>query len=211
MRARLALALAALILAGLAPAGAAERVDHYVLALSWSPTYCASRKPADEPLQCGLDADRTFIVHGLWPNTADAAPSYCRTGARPPSRRVVDGVLDIMPSPGLVRYQWKKHGTCSNLSPADYFAVMRRAREKVQVPAGLATIRETIRVRPEVLRAAFLKANPGMKEDGIYIACRGDDLVDVRICLTPDLGFRACPGVARQRCRTKVLEVDPPR
>jgi len=190
---------------------AAEPVDHYVLALSWSPTYCESRDPRDAPLQCALDADRTFIVHGLWPNTAHSAPANCRTSARGPSRRTVSGILDIMPSEGLVHYQWRKHGTCSNLDAADYFDVMRAAREKVTVPAGLATIRETIKVRPEILRQAFMKANPGLPAEGIYIACRGDSLVDVRICLTPDLGFRDCPRVERQRCRSPMLDIDPPR
>lgn len=189
----------------------AEPVDHYVLALSWSPTYCESRSPRDAPLQCALDADRTFIVHGLWPNTAYSAPSDCRTSARPPSRRTVRDMLDIMPSEGLVRYQWRKHGTCSDLDAADYFDTVRAAAARVSVPAGLSTIREAIRVRPEILRQAFIKANPGLPADGIYIACRGDSLVDVRICLTPDLSFRDCPRVERRRCRTRLLEIDPPR
>lgn len=202
-----ALALAA---SGGAPALSAD-VDHYVLALSWSPTYCASRDPRDEPLQCALDADHTFIVHGLWPNTARSAPANCHTRARAPSRRTVDGMLDLMPDPGLVRYQWRKHGTCSNLSARDYFETVRRAAAAVTVPPGLATLRKAIKVRPEVLREAFLRANPGLPEDGIYIACRGEDLVDVRICLTPSLDFRDCPRVRNRRCRTPVLDVEPPR
>ena len=204
--------LAAFALAALAGQPSAQpAVDHYVLALSWSPTFCAGRDPAREPLQCALDADHTFVVHGLWPNTAHDAPANCRTRERGPSRSVVRQMLDIMPSESLVRYQWKKHGTCSGLDAADYFETVREAAAKVVVPAGLATIRETIRVRPEVLRAAFVKANDGLAEDGIYVACRGDDLVDVRICLTPSLQFRDCPGVARRRCRTRILEVEPPR
>lgn len=208
--ARALLAVIALAVPAAAPQ-AQPVVDHYVLALSWSPTYCAGRDPAREPLQCALDADRTFVVHGLWPNTADAAPANCRTRQPAPSRREVRGMLDIMPSESLVRYQWKKHGTCSGLTPAAYFETVREAAAAVTIPPGLATIRETIRVRPQVLREAFVKANPGLKEDGIYVACRGEDLVDVRICLTPSLEFRDCPGAARRQCRTRILEVEPPR
>lgn len=207
-----AVAIAAIVALAALPGGlSAAPVDHYVLALSWSPTYCASRDPTREPLQCGLDADRTFIVHGLWPNTADAAPSNCRTRHPAPTRAQVRSVLDIMPSEGLVRYQWKKHGTCSGLTAADYFAAMRAAYERVTIPAGLATIRQSLRVRPAVLREAFERANSGLPADGILIACRGDDLVDVRICLTPSLDFRDCPRAARRRCRAPMLEVDPPR
>ena len=88
---------------------------------------------------------------------------------------------------------------------------VRRAAAAVTVPPGLATLRKAIKVRPDVLREAFLRANPGLPEDGIYIACRGEDLVDVRICLTPSLDFRDCPRVRNRRCRTPVLDVEPPR
>ncbi|WMS41609.1 ribonuclease T [Acuticoccus sp. MNP-M23] len=192
-------------------AGADDPVDHYILALSWSPTYCAGRAPSDAPLQCALDADRTFIVHGLWPNTRRDAPEFCRTRERRPSRRLINSMLDIMPSRGLIGYQWKKHGTCSGLRPDAYFDLMRRAAAKVQIPAGLQMINQPLSVRPAVLREAFLRANPAMDESDFYVRCRGDDLIDVRICLSPALGFVACPNVRARRCRSRLLEIDPPR
>jgi hypothetical protein len=39
-----------------------------------------------------------------------------------------------MPSPTSVRHEWKKHGTCTGLSPADYFEKVRAARSLVRIP-----------------------------------------------------------------------------
>jgi ribonuclease T2 len=185
-------------------------VDHYVLALSWSPTFCETADPDRERLQCDPAADHTFIVHGLWPNTPEDAPAYCRSGRRGPSARTVESVLDIMPSRSLAAHQWRKHGTCSGLSATDYFATLRSAFERVRIPGGLATLTEDIAVRPRVLREAFLRLNPGLEEAGIYVRCRADRLVDVRICLTPDLAFRGCPRVERTRCRSDLIDVPAP-
>jgi ribonuclease T2 len=203
-----ALALLSLLVAPAAPAGA-QAVDHYLLALSWSPTFCETADRERERLQCDPSADFTFIVHGLWPTTAGDSPAYCRRGGGP-SRRTARAMLDIMPSPGLIAHQWRKHGTCSGLDADDYFATVRRAFEAVTIPAGLATLSEDIDVAPEVLREAFLRTNPGLSEDGIFVRCRSDQLVEVRICMTPDLAFRPCPGIERRRCRSPLLDVPAP-
>ncbi len=187
-----------------------EDVEHYVLALSWSPSFCETQSGNAERLQCGREADFHFVVHGLWPNTDDDSPSFCRSRARDPSRREVDGMLDIMPSPGLVRHQWRKHGRCSGLSARDYFALVRGAYERVAIPPGLTSLKKDIDVRPEVLRAAFRQANPGLRDDGIYVRCERRQLVEVRICLDPDLNFQSCPNVRRSRCRADLIDVPAP-
>ncbi|XWN32346.1 MAG: ribonuclease T2 [Devosia sp.] len=202
----------AVAIAGLLPTEAvAQEVDHYVLSLSWSPSYCA-REGDDAPnLQCGADKDFGFIVHGLWPNTANDTPSFCHNRPRNPPRRVVNSMLDIMPSRGLIRHQWRKHGTCSGLSQSAYFDTVRRAYEAVEIPPRLEALEADISVAPEVMRAAFRAINPTLPEDGIYVRCRGPELVDVRLCLTPDLAFRGCPRVRDKRCRTRLLDVPAPR
>ena len=42
--------------------------DYYLLALSWSPSYCAddARKGRDR-LQCFSERAYGFVIHGLWP------------------------------------------------------------------------------------------------------------------------------------------------
>ena len=87
--------------------------DFYVLALSWSPSYCAAEGPDANPQQCGVDKDYAFIVHGLWPQFEKGYPSRCAT--RIPDRVPNDlarSMVDIMPSFGLIGHQWRKHGTC---------------------------------------------------------------------------------------------------
>src|SRR5436853_4552929 len=66
-------AVTAAVLAGLAgavpPAGAADRpgdFDFYVLALSWSPSYCEVEGGRADRVQCAPGEDLGFIVHGLW-------------------------------------------------------------------------------------------------------------------------------------------------
>jgi len=161
-------AVVAISLASLpAISAAAQPIDYYVLALSWSPTYCDARDARRDMLQCGPDADFRFIVYGLWPNTATQAPGNCRTGAPPPSRRTVRQMLDIMPGERLIRHQWRKHGACSGMAVGRYFGAVRAAAGRTVIPAGLATLNDTIRVRPDILRKAFRQANPDLPEDGI--------------------------------------------
>jgi ribonuclease T2 len=44
-------------------------IDHFVLALSWSPSFCALPEAADEVLQCAAGRRFAFVVHGLWPHS----------------------------------------------------------------------------------------------------------------------------------------------
>lgn len=201
--------LAALIVAAGVTGAAAQEIEHYVLALSWSPSYCETADPGRDRLQCAPAADRAFVVHGLWPNAPGAEPSYCDASGTP-SRGDVEAMLDIMPSRSLVAYQWRKHGTCSGLSPQEYFTTVRRAFARVTIPGGLVAPASDIEVRPEVLREAFRRANPDLGEDAIYVRCRGGQLDEVRICMTTGLDFTACPDVGRQRCRSRLIDVPAP-
>jgi len=106
-------------------AGAFGRFDYYVLSLSWSPQHCAQTRPAANDPQCAVPRRFGFVAHGLWPQYERGYPSSCATGAAPDAA-LVDGMLDIMPSPTLVRHEWAKHGSCSGLDPAGYFALIEK-------------------------------------------------------------------------------------
>src|SRR5579862_285274 len=95
-----------------AEASTPGRFDYYVLSLSWSPQHCASADRQDDA-QCGIRR-YGFVLHGLWPQDERGYPESCATTML--SNSTVEKMLDIMPSPELVRHEWAKHGTCSGLS-----------------------------------------------------------------------------------------------
>ncbi|MEM6849472.1 MAG: ribonuclease T2 [Pseudomonadota bacterium] len=202
---------AATFLIASAPAGAqpVQRGTEYILALSWSPNYCRGPNGHRSPMQCDGDADRRFIVHGLWPNVSGRPVNDCPDRFGGPRRATVEAMLPIMPDRGLVRHQWRKHGTCSGLSPSDYFATVREARDRVTVPPGLATLNKPITVTPQVLRRAFQAANPQIPDDGISVRCQDNRLVEVRVCMSNRLEFQSCQGRVR-RCRADQLHLRPP-
>ncbi|MGV6876134.1 ribonuclease T2 family protein [Pseudochelatococcus sp. B33] len=189
--------------------------DFYVLALSWSPGFCALEGRADGRNQCAAGKRRTFVVHGLWPQFERGYPRECATGdaslSRNPSRRAMGLAAGIFPEPGLARHQWRMHGTCSGRMPEDYFRDTARARALVTVPQALQGLRTDRRVSPDAVEKAFIAANPGLRPDMIATACQRGRLQEVRICLERDLsGFRTCAEVDRNGCRDRNITIDAP-
>src|SRR5512146_2744620 len=91
------------------------RFDVYVLALSWSPSYCAAsaeRAPERTPDQQCSGRPFAFVVHGLWPQYERGFPSNCQVPAPRLNRAIVGANLDLMPSPRLIFHEWDAHGTC---------------------------------------------------------------------------------------------------
>lgn len=192
-------------------ASAGEDFDFYVLALSWSPTYCLTDGNDGSPgRQCRDNADYGFIVHGLWPQFEDGYPEFCPT--HEPQRVPAElgrRIIDIAPSMGLIGHMWRKHGSCTGLSQADYLQLVRTAHDRVQVPAAFENVDTTRNASAEAVEAAFMSDNPGLESNAISVVCDGGRLEEVRICMTPDLDFRACRQVDRTGCRADALTVPP--
>jgi ribonuclease T2 len=66
-------------------------------------------------------------------------------------------------------------------------------------------------VAPEEVEDAFIAANPGLAHDMIAVTCSGRYLSEVRICLSKDLAFRACPETDRRACRNPRVAMPPVR
>ena len=180
--------------------------DFYVLSLSWSPSYCAAEGERANRQQCGENRDFAFIAHGLWPQFSSGYPEYCASPE--PDRvpdRLVQTVIDIMPSAGLVGHQWRKHGSCTGLSQANYLAAVREAYGRITVPDAFGDADDPQRMSADAAEAAFIAANPGMTPDGIAVSCKSGRLAEVRICLTKDLSFRGCAEVDARGCRATDL------
>ena len=193
-------------LAAMAAGDKAGEFDFYVLALSWSPTFCRNQGERASPLQCGANVERAFVVHGLWPQFEKGYPENCATSeALRVPRSLIDTVLDIMPSPGLVGGQWRKHGTCTGLTQSQYLQTVRRALDTVTIPEAFRSARHRQTVSARSAEQAFIAENPGLSENGIAIACRDGLLSEVRICLTRSLDFRRCQNVDARGCRQSRL------
>lgn len=178
--------------------------DFYVLALSWSPSYCAAaaeRSPNRRPDQQCEGRPFSFVVHGLWPQHQQGFPENCQVPSPRLNRRIVGANLDIMPSPRLIFHEWDKHGTCSGLSPERYFETVRKAREAVTIPQEYNDLDKPQMVSPGDVGEAFVKANPGLSRNSMTVSCSSRWLSEVRVCMNKDLTFRECPELARRTCR----------
>lgn len=188
------------VLAAHAEGEPAGRFDYYVLALSWSPNWCATTGDANGAEQCDPREDFGWILHGLWPQYARGWPSFCRSAEPPPSRRMTRGMADIQGSSGLAWYQWRKHGTCTGLTAEAYFALSRRAYGRIARPPVFRKLDRAVRLPASVVEEAFLRANPGLQPDMITITCKDGYIAEARICLSKQLEPVTCGRDVRRDC-----------
>jgi len=185
--------------------------DFYVLALSWSPSYCEAEGADANAEQCRTARPYAFVVHGLWPQFERGYPEDCQTNQGNVDAAAVNALTDIMPAPGLIRHQWRKHGSCSGLSQADYFATLRAAREKIVVPDEFRRLGNYRTVDPDDVERSFRQSNQGLASQAIAVTCDRRYLREVRICLTKDLEFRSCEEIDRRDCRLDKAVMPPVR
>lgn len=183
--------------------------DYWVLALSWSPNWCALEGDARDAPQC--DRDLGWSLHGLWPQYESGWPSYCPSAKRDPSRADTKAMTDIMGSGGLAWHQWKKHGRCSGLTSDDYFDLSRLAYSQVNRPAVFRKLDKTVALPASVVEEAFLKANPDWTADMLTITCRDGHIAEARLCLTRDLSPRICGTDVLRDCRQSDARFTPLR
>lgn len=214
--------------------------DYYILALSWSPTYCSNsggggngseRDSQDSEYrggyggrdygrrdfsgQCNGSRPYAFVLHGLWPQYERKGwPEMCQTGSRPwVPGETIDRMLDIMPSRHLVIQEYKKHGVCSGLDPQQYFDAARKAYAGIRIPEQFQEPQAPLKITPEDVQRAFLDANRQLSADSIQIACSRDLLKEVRICLAKDLSVRPCSRNEQNRrlCSFSTVTMPPVR
>ncbi len=162
-----------------------EGFDHYTLALTWHPGFCASRsRPPRECREPDLreGAEQGFVLHGLWPSlperfaeegvdrrrwwregcfleTPRPDGSFCR--AHPPLDlpAALGAALDTaMPGRAscLDRYQYAKHAACLALPEAGYFSASVALVERVNASAFATFV--TLNQGGEVGRNALINA-----------------------------------------------------
>lgn len=181
--------------------------DYWVLALSWSPQYCASQ-PRSTP-QC--QRPYAFVVHGLWPQYERGYPSHCASDPAPVPPAWVERLLPLMPSPTLVQHQWRKHGTCSGLGVDGYFEATQQAHSGVVIPPAFVAPEDYLHTSPAQIRAQFVAHNPGLMPTALTLQCEGHHLRELRLCLDRELQFRACGADVKDRCPADRLSLRPSR
>lgn len=206
--------LFALLMLAALPAQAEDEAgvfDYYVMSLSWSPNWCALEGDARGSPQCDSARDFGWVLHGLWPQYERGWPQDCFSTHRPPSRGQTNDMADIMGTSGLAWYQWNKHGACSGLSPADYYALARLAYNTTTRPQVLRDLDRSITLPASLIQEAFMRDNPGLEPDQITITCRDGHIQEARICLTRDLDYRTCGADVIRDCSLDNAAFEPIR
>ena len=199
------------LVAAIAAVGAAAEgdragdFDYYVMALSWSPTWCDLQGRAEGAAQCADGRDLGWMLHGLWPQHERGWPADCPTDRPDPPRRTTAAMADVMGSAGLAFHQWRKHGRCTGLPPRDYFALSRAAFASVARPEIFRRLERDVRLPARVVEDAWLEANPTLAPDMLTVTCRDGHVQEVRICLTRALEPRRCGADVRRDCAGEAL------
>ncbi len=182
-----------------APASAS--FDYYLLNLSWSPEFCYSHPQA---IECGEHA--AFVLHGIWPQNINGSyPEHCSNATGPADPATYK---DIYPDSRLLEHEWQTHGTCSGLSPDDFFANARAAYRSVIIPSELTRLTRQVSMPPEQILGLFTEANPGISRESMALSCGNNYLTAVEICLDKGLHPIACPSV--RSCRANTVRIPPP-
>ena len=123
--------------------------------------------------------------------------------------KVIEEMRGIMPSKSLVIHEYRTHGTCSGLEPAQYFGVARELYERVAVPPKL--MEPAGKASPQEIERAFVDANPWLTPEMIAVTCRSQNLLDIRVCFGRDLFPRACGSNEDQKrlCPVSKITVPP--
>jgi len=170
--------------------------DYFILALSWSPTYCASH--AGETDECRLG--RGFVAHGLWPQYINGGgPEHCET-AEAPDRRTIERTLSAMPDERLIHHEWLTHGSCSAMSAHDYFLSLIKAVGALTIPEDFDG-RKTRHLSASQISGEFQRANPSLSERSMVLRCKAEQFEELRICLSPDLQPVPCGRGVHSQCR----------
>jgi ribonuclease T2 len=159
--------------------------DYYALVLGWAPSYCLTEGRLRRDAECNSAKPRAFVLHGLWPQYEKGWPEDCPIGKRPwVPTSVIDEMRDIMPSKGLIIHEYRTHGTCSGLDPVQYFGVARELYERVKAPESLSASGARQSLSAEEIESAFAAANSWLKPEMMSVSCRGENLLDDRICFS---------------------------
>ena len=113
-----------------------------------------------------------------------------------------------MPSKNLIIHEYRTHGTCSGLEPAQYFGFARDLYQRVSIPPRFSGVERGLDLTEAEIETEFLKSNAWLKPNMMVVSCRGQNLLDVRICFGRDLFPKPCGSNEERRvCRAGRINV----
>ena len=206
---------------GLTPAAGARQhreaigagaFDYYLLSLSIAPSFCGLSPGNAAKAECRSLNEAAFeqtplTLHGLWPNRARVSvnlqPHDCEGPPYAVSETARSELQRLMPAgPGLARYEWRKHGTCSGLSPEAYFDRLVQLGRYANDTIG-AVMRDR-HLLGRVVRISDLLSDVAVNDSAlagaIVVDCRtpqggGDALIDeIRVTLSKE--FQPIPAAS---------------
>ncbi|MCM0590216.1 MAG: ribonuclease [Gloeotrichia echinulata IR180] len=193
------LVASSLLLTGIAIANTANaqyrgtpgKFDLYVLALSWSPDYCATNGNPDQK-QCSSGKKLGFVLHGLWPQYQKGYPANCSTQKL--SQAIKQQFPGLYPSDSLYNHEWEKHGTCSGRNPTKYLALSKQLKDSIAIPQAYNLPNQPFRTTVKDLQSTFLSSNSTFTANGIAPYCSGSGrfLKEVFFCYSKDGKPGAC-------------------
>lgn len=166
--------------------------DYYMLALSWSPIFCESQRekfgnrlPESAQMQCGTSKKYGWIIHGLWPQNANAKsvadhPRFCQGDLPAVDYHIIEKYLNESPSPHLLQGEWEKHGACAFKAAQNYFQTQQDLYRTLRLPSEEMDRKDLF---------AWLKQhNPQLKN--IFLQASRKELF---ICYNKELQVMDCP------------------
>jgi ribonuclease T2 len=172
--------------------------DYFVLALSWSPDYCATDGSQDVQ-QCSIGKKLGFVLHGLWPQNKTGYPSSCSNEKL--SNTIKAQFPGLYPSDKLYDHEWEKHGTCTGLSPQQYMALAQQLKQSVIIPADFKSPPKAFRISVGDLKQAFTASNPDLDGASLAVNCSGSSrfLSELYVCFSRSGSFTPCSAEVQKR------------
>lgn len=123
--------------------------DYYLLSMSYAPEFCRFNPSKSGTPEC--TGNYNLVLHGLWPQylsprTIDGKkysyPEFCSSKWANVNNHdlllILDNIAgwkDIAPEyQDLILHEWNRHGTCSGLSPLEYFTTAFSFAHKIPNP-----------------------------------------------------------------------------
>lgn len=184
-----------------------------LLVVTWAPALCEV-EPANSGCRSGHvgSMGSAFVLHGLWPQPA--TEQYCDVPKRTPDRSrkpvplpddLAASLKKMMSDSALMTtHEWYAHGTCSGVTPAEYFSAA--ATLATQANAVLNPLFTRASGRPISARAVRDAFDAGLGKGAgsrVGLVCkdaagRGSVAFEVRLSLPPVAKLRTdSPSLAQ--------------